>query len=79
MFEASGTSCQNYNVRFIDGIALGISALDGSNSNWARQPFTATSNTIYKNVFELDPAKQAFQALYSKDSSRVRWQNTSDF
>jgi hypothetical protein len=78
MFDASGTSCSNYNIRFVDGIAIGKAALDGSNEYWARQAYTASSNTIYKNTFELDPAKQAFQALYAKDSSRVRWKETSD-
>lgn len=36
------------------------------------------SNTIYKNTFELDPAKQAFQAFTTKDSSRLRAQSDDD-
>ena len=34
---------------------------------------------IYKNTFELDPAKQAYQALNKYDSSRIRNDKTSDF
>jgi hypothetical protein len=40
---------------------------------------TTISNCISKNTFELDPAKQAFQALSDKDSSRIRWANNNDF
>lgn len=35
-------------------------------------------NAIFKNTFELDPAKQAFQALHPKDSSRLRGANEVD-
>lgn len=34
---------------------------------------------ILKNTFELDPAKQAFQAINSADSSRTRGANKNDF
>ena len=34
---------------------------------------------IVKNTFELDPAKQAFQSLHEKDSSRLRGANKNDF
>jgi len=34
---------------------------------------------IYKNTFELDPAKQAYQALNTYDSSRHRHQNVADY
>jgi hypothetical protein len=34
---------------------------------------------VLKNTFELDPAKQAFQSLHPKDSSRVRGANKNDF
>lgn len=37
------------------------------------------SNTLYRNTFELDPAKQAFQALSLKDSSRLRSQTDDDY
>ena len=60
---------------YIDGIYIN-SAYVGTNAagKWAvNSPFTRTSNCIYKNMFELDPAKQAFQAFTAKDSSRTRW------
>lgn len=38
-----------------------------------------TRDYILKNTFELDPAKQAFQALFAKDSSRIRGVNKNDF
>ena len=36
------------------------------------------SNTMYKNMFELDPAKQAFQSCNTTDSSRNRWKSAND-
>ena len=36
-------------------------------------------DAIYKNTFELDPAKQAYQALNIYDSSRARHQNVADY
>ena len=36
-------------------------------------------NCIYKNTFELDPAKQAFQSYNSKDSSRFRGVTAADY
>ena len=37
------------------------------------------SNSLYKNTFELDPAKQAFQSYSTKDSSRFRGANSADY
>jgi hypothetical protein len=34
---------------------------------------------IYRNTFELDPAKQAYQALNTYDSSRIRHASTNDY
>ena len=36
-------------------------------------------DSIYRNTFELDPAKQAYQALTTYDSSRYRNANKNDF
>lgn len=36
-------------------------------------------DAIYKNTFELDPAKQAYQALNTYDSSRYRNANVADY
>ena len=40
---------------------------------------TKKYDAIYKNTFELDPAKQAYQALTEYDSSRHRGKNVTDF
>ena len=40
------------------------------NKGW---PFKIKSNCIYKNTFELDPAKQAYNGFGANDSSRLRW------
>ena len=37
------------------------------------------SNSIFKNTFELDPAKQAFQSYSTKDSSRFRGVTMTDY
>jgi len=76
MFGKFVYKCNKY---FIDGVYINKAY---TNSNkvgyWAcgKNPVIATeSNSIYKNTFELDPAKQAFQSLTTIDSSRSRWQN----
>lgn len=43
----------------------------------AKGVYTLTSNCLYKNTFELDPAKQAYNAMTKHDSSRQRWQNNA--
>lgn len=40
--------------------------------------FKQYHNSIYRNTFELDPAKQAYNSLHAKDSSRVRWANRNN-
>lgn len=50
---------------------------DVKNSNGVDIP--VTRDYILKNTFELDPAKQAFQALCPSDSSRLRGTNKNDF
>lgn len=66
---------------YIDGIYINAAYTDtSSNGYWAANSvFKKTSNCIYKNIFELDPAKQAFQAFTTKDSSRVRWGKATDY
>ena len=55
----------------IDATIIGAARYGLSlNKGW---PFKLTSNCIYKNTFELDPAKQAFNGFSTKDSSRMRW------
>ena len=48
-----------YNVR-IHGIKKNMVKDASNNGYWAGTAIAITSNTMYKNMFELDPAKQAF-------------------
>lgn len=67
------------NQNFIDGIYVykAVSSSDGT-GYWATYTLGITENTLYRNMFELDPAKQAFQAFTTKDSSRARWAKATD-
>lgn len=58
---------------FIDSLILNDHYGD-STSYWGINvaPTVVKSNSIVKNMFELDPAKQAFQSLTTIDSSRRR-------
>lgn len=44
-----------------------------NNACWALSIISPLSNSITKTTFELDPAKQAYQALTQYDSSRIRF------
>lgn len=70
------TNPYSYVWYYIDSVGM---ALDDNYKWFPKANFKATSNSIYKNTFELDPAKQAFQALSGSDSSRVRNDKASDF
>lgn len=64
---------------FIDGWYYGNKVKDASGTGyWANSYINITSNTMYRNTFMLDPAKQAFQSFTTKDSSRTRWANAND-
>ncbi len=66
-----------YDYHYIDSICItSISA--GSKFSPLKGQYAKGSNSICKNVFELDPAKQAFQALATSDSSRIRGVKASD-
>lgn len=68
-----------FDPSFIDSIYYYKGVLDASEKGyWADMTLNIKSNTMYKNMFELDPAKQAFQACNTADSSRTRWQSTND-
>lgn len=54
---------------YIDSIVLNKNY---SSNLWGTTAMGTSSNSIIKNTFELDPAKQAFQALTTYDSSRYR-------
>lgn len=64
------------NKRLLDSIYY--PKIVGINGYWAKTAVEIKSNTLYRNTFELDPAKQAFQSFNTKDSSRARWANASN-
>lgn len=69
-----------FDSSFIDALYINKSVVNSSNKGyWANSAVAIKSNTMYKNMFELDPAKQAFQACTKIDSSRTRWQSTNDY
>ena len=64
---------------FIDALYYHTMVKNSSGTGyWAPIAVAITSNTMYRNTFELDPAKQAFQAFTTKDSSRARWKNVAN-
>ena len=68
-----------YNSSFIDAIYFYKDVKDASQKGyWAAMNLPIKSNTMYKNMFELDPAKQAFQSCNTSDSSRNRWKSAND-
>lgn len=68
-----------YDPSFIDAIYFYKGVKDDSDKGyWADSTVAIKSNTMYKNMFELDPAKQAFQSCNTSDSSRNRWKSAND-
>lgn len=64
---------------FIDAIYFYKGVVDASAKGyWAAMILPIKNNTMYKNMFELDPAKQAFQSCNTADSSRNRWGSAND-
>lgn len=45
---------------------------------WVKAQYKVQSNSIMKNTFELDPAKQAYQAFTTWESSRAKWAKESN-
>lgn len=77
-FTVNNTSTYPYflNPNFIDGIYYYKMVTNSAKTGyWATIAVAVTPNSIYRNTFELDPAKQAFQAFTTVDSSRARWAN----
>ena len=56
---------------YIDSLPINIHT-NSTDKPWGQNVVVAKPNSIIKNMFELDPAKQAFQALTTYDSSRER-------
>lgn len=79
--QTFGDTPYKYKWYYIDSVGI-QSTMDGNNPiiKWyPKSLFTVKANAIYKNITELDPAKQAFQALSSSDSSRIRNDKAQDF
>lgn len=67
------------NPYFIDGLYYKYMVTnDAGTGLWSSIAVDIISNSIYRNTFELDPAKQAFQAFTTADSSRARWANIAN-
>lgn len=73
----SGKAPNKWKWYFIDSLLLNAFANE-TNKEWGTNKYNVSSNSIVKNMFELDPAKQAFQALTTYDSSRVRLASAND-
>ena len=68
-----------YDPSFIDSIYYYKGIKNASEQGyWCATTAAIKSNTICKNTFELDPAKQAFQSCNTMDSSRARWASGND-
>ena len=76
------------NPRFIDSCSFSTNG-DVSKQNDTKNPWyangngglgiTIKANTLYRNMFALDPAKQAFNGFNGKDSSRIRYHKKTDY
>jgi len=66
-----------YVYNFIDAIFFNKHPATTAGT-WGKNTCSSYSNTITKNTFELDPAKQAYQALTQYDSSRIRLDNVTN-
>lgn len=79
----SDTKCFIITEGVIDG--MWVRSRNTNNCSWFTDDrflttdASTTRDYILKNTFELDPAKQAFQALCPCDSSRLRGVNKNDF
>lgn len=62
-----------YNNFVIDALVYSSSADNTIQNTWSCVNRKLVKNSIIKNTFELDPAKQAFQSMNTIDSSRSRF------
>ena len=49
-----------------------------SSGKWFCGGVTITENTMFRHMFALDPAKQAFNGWTTKDGSRTRYNKAQD-
>lgn len=73
----------SYHPGYIDSLSIGSPVKYKAKHTWTHaemKHYSASKiDCIYKNTFELDPARQAFQACNGYDSSRKRNENEFDF
>lgn len=75
--DVDSKAIYSYKWFFIDAIILNRDPSNTTNQYWgytgnASNAIKPKSNTVIKNTFELDPAKQAYQSHTTYDSSRYR-------
>ena len=76
-----------YHPRYIDAVSINAHVTAQKGQTWfvteKQEKFNKGGgkdfDCIYKNTFELDPAKQAYQSLTTYDSSRTRNDKTQDY
>lgn len=73
------------NPRYIDGCGFSnLKILSGVKNGWFNNgpkggsAITITENSLYRIMFALDPAKQAFNGFTTNDSSRTRYNKPTD-
>ena len=71
--SADSKAPHKYRWFFIDSMVFNANPTLANNACWALSIISPLSNSITKTTFELDPAKQAYQALTTYDSSRIRF------
>ena len=72
-------------ARFIDGCSFSnLKIISSLNNEWyvngpgSGAGITITTNSLYRIMFALDPAKQAFNGFTADDSSRTRYNKATD-
>ena len=83
--RANASGSYEYRDNYIDGILYSykVANIPENYKTWAiyNSGYDVLSNSLFRETFLLDPAKQGFQALCSnkKDSSRARHEKSTDF
>jgi hypothetical protein len=81
--QSSAPYC--YHPRYIDSVSVVANVTSKKGNTWFgtgtcfKKGGGKNFDCIYKNTFELDPAKQAYQALNIYDSSRFRNDKAQDY
>lgn len=78
-----------YHPNYVDSVSIGAHVTSKAANAWVGTGmklfdpkcgvYDSPVDVIFKNTFELDPAKQAYQSLNKTDSSRGRNENVQDY